>query len=432
VSERQGQGVDRRLAPAALATLATSAILATLAAGCASVRADRAIAVASGSVSQTICSGTFVSGLDPERVYAETMRPQPGMGLVDWALRYDVDRERGEVRTTVAGGFASRAIHRDGLGCVLVHEAEPALPSETFRTAEAAVGPATPVEPANEALRAALDRAFVETEGEPPLGTTAVVVLHEGRIVGERYAPGYGVATSIPGNSVTKSVVDALIGILVRQGRIVADRPAPVKAWSDPRDPRHAITVEELLRMTSGLPFDEEQGGWDASSRMWFLEPDMAAFAEKAELDAPPGTTWAYSDGGYSILARIIRDAVGGHPDDVIRFVRDELLRPVGMQHTVLESDSTGTPIGSRAMLASARDWARFGQLYLDDGVAGGRRILPEGWVRAASTQTLDTGYGAGFWINVVQGGEVPVWGIPWGMPGAPRDAFFGRGYLGQ
>jgi len=414
-----------------------AAALASVAVACTPVRPDQAVRIATGSVSHTLCSQTFVGGLDPDQVYAETMRPEPGMGLINWLLRYQVDTSRGEVRTAVAGGFENRAIYRQGLGCVLVHESD----TERLSAGVTPDPPAAPllpeiagpslVEPENDALRAALDRAFAEPDQPPWRWTKAVVVVHDGRIVAERYAPGYGIDTPLPGNSATKSVVSALIGILARDGQLAVMQPAPVPAWSDPGDPRHAITVDELLRMTSGLPLDEYRGGWDRASRMWFLESDQAGFAETASLDAPPGTVWNYSDGSYAILARIIRDRVGGSAADVFRFAHRELFDPLGMRSVTVEFDATGTPVGSRSMLASARDWARFGVLYLNDGVVGGQRILPEGWVAYSSSQTLDTGYGAGFWINVTDR-EISQWGIQWGMPHAPRDTFFAFGYLGQ
>jgi CubicO group peptidase (beta-lactamase class C family) len=160
---------------------------------------------------------------------------------------------------------------------------------------------------------------------------------------------------------------------------------------------------------------------------MVYLHNDMAGFAVKAPLIAPPGTRWAYSSPSTQILARIVRDAVGG-PEQTLRFAWRELFNPLGMRSVMLEFDGTGTLQGSSSMLASARDWARFGLLYLQDGVAGGQRILHEDWVDLSASATLDTDYGAGFWTNRSEHerakGRV--------MMGIPRDAFFAFGDMGQ
>jgi CubicO group peptidase (beta-lactamase class C family) len=235
--------------------------------------------------------------------------------------------------------------------------------------------------------------------------------------------------------SMNKSVVNALIGVLVRQGRLAVGAPAPVPAWRDPADPRHAITVEQLMRMTSGLALDETNTGFDPASRMLFLEPDMAAFAEAAALAAPPGTRYHYSSPSTLILSRIIRDAVGrdavgGRAEDVRRFAERELFAPLGMRGVTLEFDATGTQVGSTYMYATARDWARFGQLYAADGVAGGRRILPEGWVDYSASPTAGSrdGYAAGFFTNRGES-EFARLRVRGGMP---ADSFFASGTQGQ
>jgi CubicO group peptidase (beta-lactamase class C family) len=279
------------------------------------------------------------------------------------------------------------------------------------------------VEPTDGRLRHALDRTFAEFDKPPHRYTAAVVVIHDGRLVAERYAPGYGVNTPILGWSVTKSVVSALVGILVRQGRLSVNGPAPVPQWRDVANPRHAISIDILMRMTSGLDILETNRGYDAVARMLLIERDMAGFAERASLESPPGKSWKYTSGNTLILSRIIRDAVGGHVNDVVDFAQRELFGPLGMRSVTLEFDAVGTPIGSTYMYASARDWARFGMLYLQDGVVGGRRILPEGWVRYSSSQTLDSPYAAGFWRGT------QALRARWGMP---EDAFFASGFLGQ
>ena len=421
----------------AKAMLMAGAVLSL--AGCDAVRLDRPVRVASGLTSHVLCSETFVAGIDPAQAYAERIKPLLGSGPVDWLLHYDVDRVRRRVTTTIAGTFESRAVYHEGLGCLLVRGGEGAEARSLQEIG--AIAPAAPVlpeiagpdivAPRSEQLRAALDHAFAEPDRPPYHRVKAVVVVHRGRVVAERYAPCYGIDTPLLSWSAAKSITSSLIGILVRQGRLSLDQPAPLPAWRDPSDPRHAITVAQLLRQTSGIDLAETNSGFDPSTRMQFIEPDMAGFAQSVGLRAAPGSVWAYTDGNYILLSRIIRDAVGGHAAEVVRFARRELFDPLGMRGVTIEFDATGTPVGATYILAPARDWARLGVLYLNDGVVGGRRILPEGWVRYSSAQTLDTGYGAGFWTNLVDG-NVPGWGQPWGMPHAPRDAVFARGFMGQ
>jgi CubicO group peptidase (beta-lactamase class C family) len=183
-----------------------------------------------------------------------------------------------------------------------------------------------------------------------------VVVVHDGKIIAERYAPGIGIDTQLMGFSMTKSVVNALLGTMTQQGLTSPSLPAPIPEWKGPGDPRREIEVEHLMRMTSGLALDETNSGFDPSSQM-YLYDDMAAFAVGAPLIAAPGKRWAYSSATTQILARIIRDAVGG-PEQTLAFAWRELFNPLGMRHVTLQFDASGTLQGSANMLASARDWA--------------------------------------------------------------------------
>jgi len=262
------------------------------------------------------------------------------------------------------------------------------------------------------------------------------VIVRDGQVIAERYAPGYGIDTQMTGWSMTKSVTNALIGILVRQGKVSMDGPAPIIAWSHPGDPRHAITIDNLLRMQSGLDAGQSLTAnagtaFDPSAYMVYGMRDMAAFAEKAPLKAAPGTVWNYANGNTMLLSRVIRDNTGGDAAGVLAFAHRELFDKLGMRHVILEFDATGTPIGSSHMLASARDWARFGLLYLNDGVVGGQRLLPEGWVDYSAAATPGSeyfGYGAGFWTNRGNG-EGQRYRI---VHGIPADAFMARGANGQ
>jgi len=283
------------------------------------------------------------------------------------------------------------------------------------------------VAPGDPALKAALDHAFEEPASPPFRRTKAIVVVRDGRVIAERYAPGIGVDTPLLGFSMTKSVINALIGTMTQHGLLSPSYPAPVPEWRNPSDPRREIEVEHLMRMTTGLDLDETNSGFDPSSRMMYLPDDMAGFAVQAALVAPVGQRWRYSSGTTQILARIVRDGTGG-PEQSLAFAWRELFNPLGMRHVTLELDGTGTIQGTTYMLASARDWARFGLLYLNDGVVGGKRILHEDWVDSCAAATLDTDYAAGFWTNRSEHphakGRVQA--------GIPRDAFFASGDLGQ
>lgn len=384
---------------------------------------------ATGFVSHSLCSGVFVSGLAAGRVYADSLKSLKEIADMVPVLGYEVDTGRREVKARLFGRFESVAVFRDGLGCLVLRgdppPASPAPASPATRQAPALpeIAGASLVEPAAPGLRAALDHAFEESRKDALRRTAAVVVVQDGRIVAERYAAGYGIATPLLGWSATKSVVNALIGLLAHQGKLSIDAPAPVSQWRQPNDPHQAVTIDHLLRMTSGLDVSETNKDFDAVSQMLFNERDTAAFAERAGLKAAPGTQWEYTSGNTIVLSRIIRDAVGGNAAGVRAFAQRELFEPLGMRNVTLEFDATGTPLGSTYLFASARDWARFAMLYLDDGVIGGRRLLPEGWVRYSSTRTLDSPYAAGFWLGSA------AWRKRWGIPG---DAFFASGFLGQ
>ena len=409
-------------------------VLAIMAAAGAIFRPDRAIRVATGYVAHNICVKTFVSGLDPQTIFAEAS-DRSGIRLLRHVLVFQLDRTGRTVDTSALGLFRSRAVFHEGLGCVEQHGSKP--PYLLRSDIEALKTPKTPpllpeiagpavVEPSDPALRAALDHAFEEPADPPFRRTKAVVVVHNGQVIAERYAPGIGVDTPLLGFSMTKSVVNALIGILTQQGLVTPSMPAPIPEWHGADDPRREIEVEHLMRMTSGLDLDETNSGFDPSSRM-FLQDDTAAYAVDARMIAPPGTRWHYSSPTTQILARIVRDAVGG-PEQTLALAWRELFNPLGMRNVTLEFDGAGTLQGSTYMLASARDWAKFGLLYLNDGVVGGKRILHEDWVDFCAAATLDTDYAAGFWTNRSEHpnakGRVRL--------GIPHDAFFASGDLGQ
>src|SRR5438132_9728979 len=396
--------------------------------------------VATGFVANVVCTETFVSGLDPARVFAETMLAMPGTGLIAWALDYRVDRARKDVTVTLFGLGRSHAVYRgEGLGCYLDHggtvadislppaDAKPALLPE--------IAGASVVAPQSPLLEAAVDRAFAEADKSTPRHTRAIVVMKDGRVIAERYADGVGIDTPLLGFSATKSVISALAGIMVRKGALKLHEPVPIAAWQAPGDPRAAITLDHLLRHTAGLALGSSLQASLASAlepvnRMKFMEPDMASYAESMPPETAPGAAWNYHDGNTVILGHVIRQASGGSASKMMRFARQELFDPLGMRNVAIEFDASGNAEACSQMLASARDWARFGKLYLDDGIAGGKRILPEGWVKyvASPTPNAWVGQGAGFWTNLGDG-----FGASYRAEhGWPSDAYFAKGTIGQ
>ena len=234
-----------------------------------------------------------------------------------------------------------------------------------------------------------------------PPHTLAVAVMHHDRIVGERYGPETGPDTALISWSMAKSFTQALVGILVRQGRLDIHERADVPEWADPNDPRHPITVDQLLRMSSGLAFTEDYVDAGVSDVIEMLfgrgQQDMAAFAASFPLAEPIDTFWNYSSGTTNIVSRI----VGTHVD-MPAFIQSELFDPLGMASATARYDGVGTFVGSSYVYATARDFLKFGRLYLRDEPG----ILPEGWIDYAQTPTPASSgeYGAHWWTAPLGG----------------------------
>jgi CubicO group peptidase (beta-lactamase class C family) len=257
------------------------------------------------------------------------------------------------------------------------------------------------------AVQSVLDRAFGEQSTSELQTTDAVLVVHGGRIVAERYRPAWG-DRSTPHRSwsMAKSFTQALVGILVGQGRLDVYQPADVPEWTDPNDPRHAITVDQLLRMASGLAWKEDYFATDSDTIAMLGgagAQDMAQFAASKPLEVPPDTRVRYATGTSNIVSGVIGRIVGSG-DRYRAFVSDELLRPIGIDPagTAIGWDGAGNLVGGSVFDLTARDFARFGLLYLRGGQWDGRRIVPEGWVDYARTPTPPPAgtaeYGAHWW----------------------------------
>jgi CubicO group peptidase (beta-lactamase class C family) len=416
------------------------------------------LAVGAGYRAKVICSGLFVSRRPLDAVLLAQVSADSY-----WILRpfrIGVDRQARSVTASLLGWRPRTAYFRDGLGATLAFAAprgparRPSAPAPGARTphrgirptAESSIAPArrpsesssshTPVAsrpvhrlPPAPAVQRVVEDAFTEPDPRRLRRTYAVVVAHEGELVAEHYAPGFDASMPLPGWSMAKSVVNALIGILVGEGRLALDQRALLPEWPH-TDPRAAISLEDLLRMRSGLRFSEAYANpWSDVLHMLYNCDDASGFAASRPLKASPGSVWSYASGTSNILSRIARIALGD--DRYAAWPREALFGPLGMDSAVMEADAAGTFVGSSYMLATARDWARFGQLFADDGLVDGQALLPSGWVRFSTTPTPQSPggrYGAHWWLklNPEMGGDSAA------ARRLPADAFFAVGHEGQ
>jgi CubicO group peptidase (beta-lactamase class C family) len=270
---------------------------------------------------------------------------------------------------------------------------------------------------------------MAETTKDPALmtNTLGLAVAWQGRLLGERYAEGVTDSTPLLGWSAAKSVLGALFGVLVQTQGLDIRQPAGLPEWAN--DARRDITIDQLLRMESGLDFDEDYAGVTDATRMLYTSASMGTFAAQASAKAPPDTRWSYSSGTSNILARILYEKAGGTPEGLHRLMYEQFFDKLGVTTAVWEHDESGALVGSSYLYMSARDWLRVCLLYMNDGVWNGERILPEGWVDYSLTPTPhapDARFGAHIWLNAAKNPEERM------LPGLPADLFMFKGFQGQ
>lgn len=394
-----------------------------------------------------VCAGLWVVGRDHPRsvreVIAEDIARFPAFR---WRESYRVDVDSAAHRVTVADpAVGSRQAKYSGeQGCAIL----PAGAEDVYFDPQS-VTPHVPVPddapwPMGDrdatarvdgvdyaALASALAWAFDDEALVRGQNTRGVVVIHGGRIVAERYSPGWGPYTPQLSWSMGKSIAATLTGVLVQQGAYGLDDPAPVPAWRGADDPRRAIRVRDLLNMSSGLDFDnfglDPRSSYNAANehfRIYFDALDVFAHSVHQPLRFAPGTVWRYRNSDPLTLMYLARLTVEARGGDYAAFPQRALFDRIGARSFVLETDAWGNFVITGFDYGGSRDWARLGLLYLQDGVWQGERILPEGWATFVSTPAPgdpSRGYGGLFWLN--RGGA---------LPRLPEDAYWMAGYMGQ
>lgn len=396
--------------------------------------------VMTGFSAKQMCTCMFVSGRDQKDIESNELAFFP-LSFV----KNEVNLQDSSVTSAILGMATKKAIYREGIGCTLINDINgDQLRSQMFLIPPAPVVNVNSISwPYGEKIpdtfpsaidknkmNAAVDRAFTEPYPGKKQRTRAVVVIYDGQFVTEKYAPGYNMDSKMYGWSMAKSVTAALIGTLVKQGKLNVDQPAPVPEWADVNDPRHSITLKNLLQQTSGLGFLEDYTKASDVTNMLYKKDDMAAYTARHSLAHDPGTFFNYSSGNSNILSRIIRQTVG--EKEYASYPANALFYKLGMYHTLLEPDASGTYVGSSYIMATARDYARFGLLYYNDGVCNGERILPEGWVKQTITPPASNAlknYGFQFWLNGFDKDKP----CQIKFPDVPTDMFYcdGFGYQG-
>ena len=380
--------------------------------------------IISGYAAKNVASGVFLA----HRSAASMNQYDNSAPLIEIAST-EIDESEQSASSTVYGMMERTAVYRDGLGAVLINDdydpkALTIRPqrNQPVDTIPYPYGQAAPLDTVladvdMDQINKAIAMAFAEPETQK---TRTFLILYKGHLIAEKYIDGFDKDTPILGWSMTKSVLATCYGVLEHQGKLEMDWPAPIPEWKD--DERKNITLNHLLRMQSGLAWDEDYSGISDVTRMLFLDSDMTQAQRDKKAIAKPTEVWNYSSGTTNLLSGILKQQFRSH-QEYLDFPYSALIDKIGMYSMVMEADIAGNYVGSSYAWASTRDWARFGQLHLDKGNWNGEQLFDASWIDYITTPTANSNgtYGAHFWLNAE--GK---------YPDVPRDMFSCNGFEGQ
>lgn len=394
-----------------------------------------------GYTAKVLCSEVFLGNRSIDEVRANEFAGIHPM-LKNLSVRKNASTR--SISVSLYGFGKTTAYFTPGTGCTLGKPAHPEFATQLTRL-NAEINPAPWPQALGAQQRhprvdyAALSALFNAAGEDRIVNNRALLVAVDGQLVGEWYTDGFDKTSPFLSWSAAKSITATLIGIGAHQGWLDVTDPIPVPEWQNDPD-RKSLTWDHLLRMSSGLDFKEDYGKPASDvNRMLFQARSAAKVAVASRAKLTPGTQFYYSSGTSNILARTITDVANTHGADNVadwpRFIHTAFLKPLGLKHTTLELDADGDFIGSSYAYATARDWLRMGQFYLQDGIWNGERLFPENWVQYITriTPTSNNHYGAHFWLNnrgekdpeTGQAGSKP-------FPALPENAYFFAGRDGQ
>ncbi|PHZ86378.1 serine hydrolase domain-containing protein [Paremcibacter congregatus] len=389
-----------------------------------------------------VCSEFYLNGRSIDEIFQRDL-----MAVDERTSLFSAknDNMNNAIYTNLGGFFSTYAAYRDGLGCTLVHDMNikeyqasavrivrhKKSGSEHEYPLKSNIG--NTVNGVNfQKLKQAVENSFYEPIEESKQDTRAVIVLHRGKIIAEKYAPGFGKESLFYSMSMAKSVVATLIGILVDEDKLNIDDIGLFPEWSDLSDQRKNISLHDLLTMSSGLEFEEVEAPGTDLTTMVYRSSDMAAFAANKPLIHKPGTYWSYSSGTSNLLAKVYANQFE-NLQQAYQFAWDGLFAPADMVSTIFETDQSNVFDAGGSLYATARDWARFGQIYLNRGSINGKRIISEKWVDYVSTPVKSAPigiYGGQFWLNkgaLNDNGEMVRF-----LEKCPSDLYFALGHFDQ
>ena len=396
---------------------------------------DKEPLIAAGYRALFTCSAHFFAGRPLDDIKKVELVDVEGLGYPDPVID---ERRRIVTATDASGKILRMAAYRDTMGCTVLppdgktsdvphlpyvtYAPPPDVSAVPFPAGDRVDLPLDGLDPRYRKLAPVLERAFDgksygDAEG---VVTTAVIIVKDGKMVAERYRPGFGVYSGYRTFSTSKSIAAALMAIASKQGILSLDGRADIPEWSYPGDPRQAITYKHLLWMSSGL-----YSGGANTFAVYYGGQDVISAVTTTALEVAPGARWKYANNDTLLLLRALRYRLADD-ERYLRYPYDELLHPLGMYHTRMEIDHLGNFVGSSQTYTTARDLTRFGMLLENDGIWNGKRLLPEGWVKFSSTPAPTRppvpgqwGYGAQFWLLDQ-------------MPGVPAGTFTTAGNKGQ
>jgi CubicO group peptidase (beta-lactamase class C family) len=394
------------------------------------------IPIGTGYAAKYLCSGLWVSQIDEQRLTEDFIAPQVEPLPLIWKIDIDESSHTVTVRDRLFGSQnAKTAYFREGLGCTLIHdktleELDRQMPYEmTYPDADyqslwpAGDAPIARLHPHfdHTLLESAIDEAFVEPEGVAR-NTLSVAVTYNGELISERYSDDIEPTSPLLSWSMAKSITATAAGILYDQGVLTEDASALVPDWID--DARSTITFQNLLQMNAGLDWNEAAQGDNPDQGYGLFEvADMAGYYVDQPMVATPGEVFNYSTGSSNLIASLVQDKVGGALSDYYRFIQNHLFKPLNITSAIVEFDAIGQPVGGAFHYLSTRDWAKLGQLYLNNGKWNDQQILSEEWInKTLSPSTSNPLYGYQIWLNTDRG----FW------PSLPASTYAFRGFQGQ